>query len=35
MSFSLANLHLALAYSKGQGQDHTHFDCEYLTYCDR
>ena len=30
MAFRLAYLHLTLAYYRGQGQHHAHFDCEYL-----
>ena len=26
----LAHLHLALAHSKGQGQEHARSECEYL-----
>ena len=30
MDFRLAYLYLTLAHFKGQGQGHTHFDCEYI-----
>ena len=30
VAFLLARLHLVLAHSKGQGQDHAHLECEYL-----
>ena len=34
MDFRLANLHLMLTNSKGQGQGHVHFDDKYLENCD-
>ena len=30
IAFRLAYAHLTFAHSKTQGQDHAHFDCEYL-----
>ena len=30
MEFHLAYAHLTLAHSKGQGQCHAQFDCQYL-----
>ena len=31
MAIGLACLHLTVALSKGQGQGHAHFECEYIT----
>ena len=30
VAFRLAYLYFTLAYSKTQGQDHPHIDCDYL-----
>ena len=35
MSFQLAYLDLNVARSKGQGQGHAHYDCQYLQIGDR
>ena len=34
-SFQLVYLHLTLVHSKGYGQGHAHFGCEYLANDDR